>query len=232
LNELQIFKNEEFGEVRTVSKDGQVYFCLADINRILEINNTSQAKARLKHDGVISNEVTDALGRTQMANFINEPNLYKLIFQSRKPSAERFTDWVTEDVLPSIRRTGTYQKPLTEKEMLRIQLNMIDDVTGRVERLENHMVIDYGQQQVLKEKVNSIVIHWLGGKDSSAYSEIAKKVFSECNRDFQHYFSVNSRNNTPKMKFEDAIYYLAHWEPCMNTKLEIQNRNAQMKLGA
>lgn len=228
MNELQIFKNEDFGEVRTITKCGQVYFCLADINRVLEINNTSQAKARLRHDGVISNEVTDSLGRIQTANFVDEPNLYKLIFQSRKPNAEKFTDWVVTEVLPSIRKTGTYQKPLTEKEMLRIQLGMIDDVAERVDRIENTMVIDYGQQQVLKEKVNSIVIHWLGGKDSNAYQEMAKKVFSECNRDFQRYFNVNSRNNTPKLKFDDAIYYLAHWEPCMNTKLEIQNRNAQM----
>jgi hypothetical protein len=109
---------------------------------------------------------------------------------------------------------------------------MIDEVEQRVERLENNMTIDYGQQLVLKDKVNAIVIHWLGGKDSNAYHEISKRVFSECNHDFQKYFNVNARNNTPKLKFDDAIYYLAHWEPSMNTKLEIQDCNAQMILGA
>jgi hypothetical protein len=123
-------------------------------------------------------------------------------------------------------------KPLTTEQMLRVQLNMIDDNTERIEKLENNMVIDYGQQLVLKERVNAIVIHWLGGKESYAYKDIAKRVFSECNKDFQKYFNVNSRNNTPKLKFDDAVYYLAHWEPCMNTKLEIQGCNAQMSLGA
>jgi anti-repressor protein len=108
LTDLQIFKNEQFGEVRVIEKDGQAYFCLADINKALEINNSSQVKARLKHDGVISNEVIDSMGRTQMANFINEGNLYRLIMQSRKEAAERFTDWVTDEVLPSIRKHGMY----------------------------------------------------------------------------------------------------------------------------
>ena len=106
MNELEIFKNEEFGEIRTVIKDGEPMFCLADVCNALEINNVSQLKTRLKEDGVITNEVIDKLGRKQNATFINEANLYKTIFQSRKESAERFTDWVTTEVLPSIRKTG------------------------------------------------------------------------------------------------------------------------------
>jgi len=140
--------------------------------------------------------------------------------------------WEVYDILVDTYFEAKSVKPLTEKEMLRIQLGMIDDVEQRVEKLENNMVIDYGQQRVLTERVNQIVVHWLGGKESNAYSEMGKKVFKECSRDFNTYFNVNSRNNTPKLKFEDAVYYLAHWEPCNNTKLEIQNCNAQMKLGA
>ena len=68
--------------------------------------------------GVITNEVIDGIGRKQNANFVNEPNMYKLIFQSRKESAERFTDWVTSKVLPEIRKTGSYRKPLTVAEQI------------------------------------------------------------------------------------------------------------------
>ena len=64
---MQIFNNPDFGEVRIITKDGQPFFCLADINKCLGINNNSQAKARLKLDGVISNEVIDSLGRKQQA---------------------------------------------------------------------------------------------------------------------------------------------------------------------
>lgn len=107
MKELKIFENNEF-EIRTTTNNGEPYFSLNDVCKILEINNSSQAKTRLNKDGVISNEVIDSLGRTQVANFINESNLYKLAFQSRKPQAERFTDWVTSEVLPAIRKHGAY----------------------------------------------------------------------------------------------------------------------------
>lgn len=105
---LKIFNNEEFGQVRTSVINEEPYFALNDVCRILDINNPSQAKSRLNKDGVISNEVIDSMGRTQLANFINESNLYKLVFQSRKPEAERFADWVTSEVLPAIRKDGGY----------------------------------------------------------------------------------------------------------------------------
>lgn len=108
MNELKIFENAEFGQVRTVQLNNKPYFCMVDICKSLDISNISQAKTRLKEDGVISNEVIDSLGRKQQANFINESNMYKLIFQSRKDSAERFTDWVTMEVLPAIRKHGAY----------------------------------------------------------------------------------------------------------------------------
>ena len=111
MNNLQIFNNPEFGQVRTVTIDGEPWLCLADICSALEIRNVSQVKTRLSEDGVITNEVIDSLGRKQKANFINESNMYKLIFQSRKESAERFTDWVTSEVLPAIRKTGHYEAP-------------------------------------------------------------------------------------------------------------------------
>ena len=108
MSEVKIFNNEEFGEIRTVTIDGEPWFCMADICKALDIGNVSQAKTRLKEDGVIINEVIDSIGRNQNTNFINESNMYKLILQSRKESAERFSDWVTAEVLPSIRRHGIY----------------------------------------------------------------------------------------------------------------------------
>lgn len=121
MNNLQIFKNEKFGEMRTKEINNIPYICLADVCRILEIGNVSQLKTRLKNDGVITNEVIDNLGRKQQATFINESNLYKVIFQSRKPEAEQFTEWVTNEVLPSIRRNGGYiigQETLSDEELI------------------------------------------------------------------------------------------------------------------
>lgn len=127
-----------------------------------------------------------------------------------------------------------FKKPQTKQlspvEMMRIQLGMIDDHENRIENLENKMTIDYGQQRVLGDLVSKSVIVALGGKDSNAYSEISKKVFSECNKDIQRYFDVNSRNNIPKLKYDDAVQYIKEWEPCTNTKMLIRDCNAQGRL--
>ena len=101
----------------------------------------------------------------------------------------------------------------------------ISQVENRVNVLEDKMVIDYNQQRVLRDKISITVLKWLGGKESKAYRSISKKVFSECNHDFQNYFRVNSRNNTPKCRFEEALTYVEQWEPCHNTKILIRNSN-------
>ena len=126
MNDLRIFKNQEFGQVRTSIINDEPYFNLTDVCRILEINNPRQAKTRLNSKGVITNDILTNGGR-QQANFINESNLYKLVFQSRKPEAERFADWVTSEVLPTIRKHGAYmtetviERTLTDPDYL-IQL--------------------------------------------------------------------------------------------------------------
>lgn len=121
MNELQIFNNEEFGEIRTITKDNEPMFCLADVCKALEITHVTDVKKRMKKDGVGTAEVIDSMGRKQKATFINESNLYKVIFQSRKPSAEKFTDWVTDEVIPSIRKNGGYianQENLTPEQIV------------------------------------------------------------------------------------------------------------------
>lgn len=110
-NEIQIF-NFENNEIRTKIIDNEPYFNLTDACKILEIKSTGNAKARLNEKGIRS---TDTLtqGGIQKMNFISEPNLYKLIFQSRKPEAEKFADWVTSEVLPAIVHKGVY---MTDKK--------------------------------------------------------------------------------------------------------------------
>lgn len=108
MNQLMIFQNKEFGEVRTIEENKTPYVCLVDVCKILDLTNPSQVRTRLKDDGVIISEIIDNYGRKQNATFINENNLYKVIFQSRKPEAEKFTEWVTTEVLPTIRKTGMY----------------------------------------------------------------------------------------------------------------------------
>ena len=107
MNDIQIFKNEAFGEVRVAGTSEDPLFCLADICKVLELD-PSQVVKRLE-DGVVTiHPITDNLGRAQKANFINENGLYDVILDSRKPQAKVFRKWVCGEVLPSIRKTGEY----------------------------------------------------------------------------------------------------------------------------
>lgn len=169
MNDLRIFSNEEFGEVRTVIENGEPMFCLTDICKALELTQPSKVKERLNEKGV-NTIPTLTKGGTQKLLYINEGNLYKAIFQSRKESAERFTDWVTSEVLPSLRKNGSYQmKPMSPEEMMRVQLGMIDGHEERLNRLENTMNIDYAQMKQLKNLANEVVVSALGGKKAKAY---------------------------------------------------------------
>lgn len=226
MNDLQIFNNEEFGEIRTAVVNNEPMFCLIDICKALELSNSRIVADRLDED---ERRKLD-LPRQGETWFVTESGLYAVILRSDKPNAKKFRKWVTSEVLPSIRKTGSYNKPMSTAEKIQLlaqgneELNeRVDMVDGRVTDLENNMTIDYGQQVVIGDEVNKVVIGALGGKDSAAYKEISRKVFSECNRDIKHYFHVNSRNNIPKKRFDEAVQYIKNWHPCTNTQILINS---------
>lgn len=136
MNDIRIFENVEFGKIRTAGTSEEPLFCLADVCKILAINNSSDVKNRLKTDGVVLIEVIDSLGRTQKAVFIDERNLYKVIMRSDKPQAEAFQDWVCGEVLPSIRKTGVYALPKTFAQALRLAAEQQEMIEAQQKQLE------------------------------------------------------------------------------------------------
>lgn len=122
------------------------------------------------------------------------------------------------------------QALLMHDKKIQAVIEHVNKTESRVDKLENNMTIDYGQQKVLERLVNVSVVNALGGKGTNAYKEIGKKVFKECNRDIQDRFDVNSRSNVPKLKFEDACAYIKRWQPCTNTKVMIEDYNNQMNI--
>lgn len=107
MNELQIFQNPSFGNIRAVNKDGEPWFVAKDVCDCLELSNPSMSVSRLDAD----ERAKLNLGRQGAANIVNEYGLYSLILCSRKPEAKQFKRWVTHDVIPAIRKTGGYSKP-------------------------------------------------------------------------------------------------------------------------
>ena len=114
MNEMTVFQNSEFGSVRTLEEDGKVLFCGNDVARALGYGNPPDAIK--KHCRYIAKRDTphpQNHGKQITMNFIPESDVYRLAFQSKLQGAEKFTDWVTEEVLPSIRRTGGYAPDVT-----------------------------------------------------------------------------------------------------------------------
>ena len=232
--ELQIFNNSEFGQIRSLVLDDEVWFIGKDITMALGYSNDRKAlqdNVDVEDRRLIQKSLCGTLEiPNRGVTAINESGPYSLVLRSKLPNAKKFKKWVTSEVLPSIRKTGSYQKPLSTQEMMRIQLGMIDDVSDRVTNLENTMNIDYGQQHSLGELISSRVIELVGGKKSNAYKEIGRKVFSEINHDYKDYFNVNARGNTPRLKYEEAVEYVKNWIPSTNTMMLIKDCNAQVTM--
>lgn len=240
---VQVFNNEEFGQVRTLEIDGMVYFSNTDVCGALEINNPSQALKRLRKDGVISNEVIDNLGRKQVMKFISESNLYKLIFQSKKKEAEKFTDWVTDEVLPTIRKHGSYVAPIntlvstedafiqlfqTQKEIKQEQAVMRDDIVY----LKEEQPVNPSINRDLTKERNKVVVKCLGGYDAPAYidSKLRQKVFCQAARDFKELFKIPRYDLLKKKDIDRAYDYWQQWQPQTNLRLEIEQANKQLSL--
>ena len=232
MNELQIFTNEEFGEIRTVQLNNETYFVGKDVAEALGYVDPSSAVSK----NVDTEDKTTLLLEQDGSNYkskttvISESGLYALIFGSKLESAKRFKHWVTSEVLPAIRKTGSYEMEQYSPEMKAILMHdkKLVKMDERVTDLENNTTIDYGQQQALGDIVNRVVIEALVGKGSPAYREISKKVFAECNRDLKHYFNVNARNNVPKKRFDEAVEYVKNWKPCTNTRMSINCCNLEV----
>ncbi|NFI05182.1 hypothetical protein FC959_12315 [Clostridium botulinum] len=165
-------------------------------------------------------------------NFLTESGVYKLIFKSKKAEAEKFQDWVTDEVLPSIRKTGAYQMPKMSKELQAIFA--IDERTveldSRITKLENNTTIDYSQQEELRTLGTKKVVAILGGTDAPAYKELNKKVFSSFWRDYKRKLEVNSYKNTLVKDFEIGKQAIINWCPSKEVSFMIRGCNAQMRM--
>lgn len=177
MGELQIFKNAEFGSVRTITVEGEPYFVGKDVAEILGYSNTRKALAdhvdeEDKMDGVT---IRDSIGREQNPVCINESGLYSLILSSKMPNAKRFKRWVTSEVLPTIRRHGLYamDEVLANPDIL---INALLELKAERERNSSlqAMVAVQSQQMIEMQPKVSYYDVVLNCKDLVAISVIAK----------------------------------------------------------
>lgn len=168
MSNLQIFKNEDFGEVRVVELNNEPWFVATDICKALDIKNVTQAINRLDED----ERSMFNIGRQGETNIVNEYGLYNLILSSRKPEAKKFKRWITHEVIPSIRKHGAYMTPEKIEEVLMNPDTIIQLATALKEEQQRRL---QAERQIEEQKPKVLFAEaWEVSEHSILVGEMAK----------------------------------------------------------
>lgn len=212
MNDLQIFNNEEFGEVRTAVVNDEPMFCLIDICKALEIKNATDVAKRLDEDELTRLNLGSRAGET---NFITESGLYAVILRSDKPNAKKFRKWVTSEVLPSIRKTGSYGMPKTTGGQIQLLAQgyteleqKVNDIKDDVSELKENVPLYSCDIDEIQQHVKRRVVNILGGKQSEAYRDnsIRHKTFSDIWTQLKREYGCVSTYKSIKRKYIDDVH--------------------------
>lgn len=232
---IEKFKPVLISGVSCYEQDGTAYLKLDDVARGLGLTQTKNGIEYIRWDRV--EQYLSDFGfphKWGKDDYIPENVFYRLAMKASNPVAEKFQALVADEIIPAVRKYGGYATPKLSKEMQ--ALFLLDQRTvqqdARLTALENTMTVDYGQQQTLKKAVGRVVVEALGGKTAPAYIDphVRGKLFSECNRDVQDWFRVNSVCNVPRKRYDEALDYIQRWKPSTNSAMQVQNINAQTSL--
>lgn len=222
-NELQIFKNSSFGNLEVLTIEGKQWFPAIKVAEILGYANPRKAiRDHSKEKGVTIRSVLSN-GGTQNKKFIDEGNLYRLITKSKLPQAEQFEEWVFDDVLPTLRKTGSYQvKPLTTSEQIQLIAQGNTELDERVTAIEESYPIMHGQAKHIQQLVARKVAEIVRNKFNGYYKETSKKLFAEIYRSIKKIFQVPTYHNIPRGRYEEAVKFIEQWQPSYDTVYQLE----------
>lgn len=236
-NELRIFENAEFGQIRTVQLNNETFFVGKDVATALGYSNTRDALQKhvevedradvAIHDG--------SQNRTMVA--VTESGLYALIFGSKLESAKRFKHWVTSEVLPSIRKTGAYSIPMTTEGQIKLLaqghtelVERINDVNNDLQEFKRDMPLLALECQRITRAKNQKVVPLMGGKDSPAYKDnsLRGKVYSDIDAQLRREFGVDTYKAIKRSQCDMAVNIINKYELPIVLVEQINLTNAQM----
>lgn len=235
MNELQIF-NYNGNEVRTVQKDGEPWWILKDVCGVLGLKNPTMIAERLEDDEVTKLNLGGLSGET---NIINESGLYNVILRSDKPEAKPFRRWVTGEVLPSIRKTGSYTLPQTTdgKIALLAQGHMelkaeVDEIKTDLEMLKMDLPLLPIEADKITEVVRRKGVYLLGGKQSEAYGNrsLRQKLYNNIYSNLKYQFGVKSYKSIKRSQCDTAIQLVDEYKPPYFLSEQINQMNRQMNM--
>jgi anti-repressor protein len=218
MNFPQVF-NYETSNVRVVAIDGEPWFVLNDVVQILGLTNSRMVKDRLTDDVSSTYPIQDALGRTQDTTIINEDGLYDVILESRKPEAKSFRKWITSEVVPSIRKTGSYG-------VNQLPQNYVEALEALVESVKVNQVLEE-QVQLNAPKV-ALYDTAMSAKNNMTMMHVAKTLGIGRNKlfDFLREQKVLMKNNIPyetyvsRGYFDVRQYTITHFTTGLENKIQ------------
>ena len=171
-----IFENEEFGNITAIEKDGEPWFIAKEISDILEYSETSKMLRRIDDDDRLKWAGVDSIGKSNTYVIINESGFYNAVIGSKKPEAKRFKKWITSEVLPSIRKTGSYSVKAPQTTLEWMELCVANEKRRLIEETKRKLAENIIEAQKPKiDYVNGI----LASKQSIKLGEFAKAISNE-----------------------------------------------------
>ena len=226
MNNIQIFNNPEFGEVRTVMIDNEPWFVGKDVASALGYAKTDSMMRLVDVEdkqNISSSDLGEqAYKQVYTISIINESGIYASIFGSKLPAAKKFKKWVTSEVLPQLRKTGGYGLALTTEQQIQliakgnVELNSkVDNLTERVDKIELNLPILPLEADKITATVRRKGTQVLGGKSSQAYRNrgTRQKVYNELYWSLKHNFAVTSYKAIKRCQCDKAIEIINKWEP-------------------
>ena len=234
MNDIQIFNNPEFGEIRTVVIDNEPWFVGKDVAHSLGYEKERNAVQKYVDSEDALKRGIQTNGGIQEMVVINESGLYSLIFGSKLESAKKFKRWVTSDVLPSIRKGGSYNLPQTTDGKIALLAQghtelkaEVDNIKAEVESIKNDMPILPVEADLIVTAVRKRGVKVLGGKESKAYKNqaIRQKVYTDLYWEIKHQFGVRSYKAIRRADAEKAIEIAEQYKPPLYLEKEISKEN-------
>lgn len=218
MNELQIFNFKE-NEVRTLLINNEPYFVGKDVASVL--GYAKPRNAILQHvdeddalkQGVLTN------GGIQEMTLINESGLYSLILSSKLPQAKEFKKWVTSEVLPSIRKTGTYKLPESPLEILKITYEALTETNEkvirhetRIKELEDNKLLNPGEYNYISKAVKNKVKQVMSELNMDLIGKQKNQIYRSINRDLNCFIGIKTRSQFKAKDFDKALEFIQNWQ--------------------
>ena len=238
MQELQTFNFEEL-PVRTLEVDGEPYFVGSDIAKILGYQKPQNAIATHVDLEDKTTTLIQGTGSNYKSNavIIKESGLYSLIFSSKLENAKRFKRWVTSEVLPTLRKTGTYQVPSDPMQALRLMFEATEETKQEIKNVKDDVIdlkenqkLDAGDYNFLTRTINQRVAH-IQRLHAITNQKQRSELFRDINSEVKKMTGASSRTNVRQKHFNDVIEMIANWFPSQATLYRIKQIEMKFENG-